>query len=131
MILGAFDIKYMPHTSVKGQILADLVAEFTEPHVEEAIPTSDMDEKSVGMVSQQSPSHWEMYVDGVVNQKGSGVGLVLISSEKIVIEKSIRLNFMATNNEAEYEALLIGMAIIRRMGGKSLEAFSDSRLVVG
>nr|XP_023929373.1 uncharacterized protein LOC112040715 [Quercus suber] len=131
IILGAFDIKYMPRMSVKGQILADLVAEFTKPHLEEAIPTSDMDEKSVGMISQQSPSYWEMYVDGAVNQKGSGVGLVLISPEKIVIEKSLRLNFTATNNEAEYEALLTRMAMIRRMGGKSLEAFSDSRLVVG
>ena len=34
-ILGAFDIKYMPHTSIKGQVLADLVAEFTEPQIEE------------------------------------------------------------------------------------------------
>ncbi|XP_065623591.1 uncharacterized protein LOC136064973 [Quercus suber] len=130
-ILRAFDIKYMPRTSVKGQILVDLVAKFTEPHVEEVIPTSDIDERSVGMISQQSPSHWEMYIDGAANQKGSGVGLVLISPEKIVIEKSIRLNFTATNNEAEYEALLIGMAMIRRMEGKSLEVFSDSRLVVG
>nr|XP_023891298.1 uncharacterized protein LOC112003343 [Quercus suber] len=118
----------MPRMSVKGHILADLVAEFTK---EEAIPKSDMDEKSVSTISQQNPSHWEMYMDDAANQKGSGVGLVLISPEKIVIEKSLRLNFAATNNKAEYEALLIGMAMIRRMGGKSLEVFSDLRLVVG
>ena len=34
-ILGAFDIKYMPHTSIKGQVLTDLVAKFTEPPIEE------------------------------------------------------------------------------------------------
>ena len=42
-----------------------------------------------------------MYVDDAVNKKGSGVGIVLISSEKITIEKSLRLGFSATNNEAE------------------------------
>ena len=72
-----------------------------------------------------------MYVDGASNQKGSGVGLVLISPEKIIIEKSLRLDFSATNNEAEYEALMIGMAMVQRMGGKSVKVFLDSRLVVG
>ncbi|XP_065616445.1 uncharacterized protein LOC136061919 [Quercus suber] len=130
-ILGAFNIKYMPRTSVKCQILADLVAKFTEPSLEEVTADKDMDEKSVGMISQRGPSSWEVYVDGAVNQKGSSVGLVLTSPEKIVIENSIRLNFTATNDEAEYETLLIGMAMVRRMGGKSVEVFSDSRLVVG
>ena len=53
-----------------------------------------------------------------------------MSPEKVVIEKSLRLNFSATNNEAEYEALLVGMAMVQRMGGKSIKLFSDSRLVV-
>ena len=59
------------------------------------------------------------------------MGLVLVSPEKITIEKSLRLNFLATNNEAEYEALLVGMAMVQKMGGKAMEIFSDSRLVVG
>ena len=71
-----------------------------------------------------------MYVDGASNQKGSGVGLVLISPEKIIIEKFVRLDFSTTNNEAEYEALMMGMAMVQRMGGKSVKIFSDSRLVV-
>ena len=70
-------------------------------------------------------------VDGASNQKGSGVGLVLMSPEKVVIEKSLRLNFSATNNEAEYENLLEGMAMVQTMGGKSIKLFLDSRLVVG
>ena len=51
-ILGAFDIKYMPRTSIKGQVLADLVAEFTEPPLEELKPVENMDGKSVSMISQ-------------------------------------------------------------------------------
>ena len=55
----------------------------------------------------------------------------MISPEKITIEKSLRLGFSATNNKAKYEALLIGMAMVQKIGGKTVEMFSDSRLVVG
>ena len=53
-----------------------------------------------------------------------------MSPEKVVIEKSLRLDFSTTNNEAEYEALLVGMAMVQRMGGKSIKLVSNSRLVV-
>ena len=72
-----------------------------------------------------------MYVGGAANHRGSGVGLVLLSPKKIIIEKSLRLDFSVTNNEAEYEALLVGMTIVQKMGGKVVEIFSYSRLVVG
>ena len=70
-------------------------------------------------------------MDRAANQRGSGVGLVLMSPEKITIEKSLRLSFSATNNEAEYEALLMGMAMVQKMEGKAVKVFSDSKLVVG
>ena len=54
-----------------------------------------------------------------------------MSLEKVVIEKSLRLDFSTTNNEAEYKALLEGMTMVQRMGGKSIKLFSDSRLVIG
>ena len=54
-----------------------------------------------------------------------------MSPEKITIEKSLRLSFSATNNEAEYEALLMGMMMVQKMGGKVVKVFSDSKLVVG
>ena len=69
-------------------------------------------------------------MDGATNQKGSRVGLVLISPEKLIIEKSLRLGFSATNNKAKYEALLEGMSMVQRMGGESATMFSDSRRVV-
>ena len=90
-----------------------------------------MDEGSVGVASIQGLQPWELYVDGAANQRGSRVGLVLVSPEKITIEKSLRLNFSATNNEAEYEALLKGMEMVQKMGGKAVRAFSNSKLVVG
>ena len=54
-----------------------------------------------------------------------------MSPEKVVIEKSLRLDFSATNNEAKYESLLEGMVMVQRMDRKSIKLFSDSRLVVG
>ena len=102
----------MPCTSVKGQVLANLVAEFAEPLLEEEARTQGMGEKSVGAISRQESTCWRVYVDGAVNQRGSGIRLVLISPERITIEKSLRLDFLATNNEAEYEALLEGMSMV-------------------
>ena len=121
----------MPCTSIKGQILTNLVAEFADGPTENESKELHMDEKSVGLVTTQEPLQWKVYVDGAANQKGSGVGLVLISPEKLIVEKSLRLCFSATNNEAEYEALLEGMSMVQRMGGKSATMFSNSRLVVG
>ena len=59
------------------------------------------------------------------------MGLVIISPEKIILEKSLRLGFSATNNEAKYKALLVGMTMVQKMGGKTVEMFSYSRLAVG
>ena len=120
----------MPRTSIKRQVLTDLVAKFTKPPIEKFESTENIDEKLVGTISQYGLPAWEVYVDGASNQKGSGIRLVLISPEKVIIEKSLRLDFSATNNEAEYETLLIGMVMVQRMGGKSVKVFSDSRLVV-
>ena len=121
----------MPCTSIKGQVLADLVAEFAEfPEVMEG-ENQKLDERSIGVISVQSPMPWELYVNGVANQRGSEIGLVLVSPKKITIEKSLRLSFSATNNEAEYEALLMGMMMVQKMGGRAVKVFSDSKLVVG
>ena len=125
MILGAFDIKYMPRTFIKGQVLTDLVVEFAEPSFEENDERLSMDGKSVGMISLQEPLSWKVYVDSAANQRGSGVRLVVVSPERIIIEKFLRLGFSATNNEAKYEALLVGMAMVQKMGGRIMEIFFD------
>ena len=54
---------------------------------------------------------------------------MMISPERITIEKSLRLGFSATNNEAEYGTLLVGMTMIQKMG-KAVEVFFDLRLVL-
>ena len=95
-----------------GQVLADLVTEFIEPSLEESGERPSIDGKLVGMISLQESLPWKVYVDGAINQRRSGIGLVVVSPERIIIEKSLKLGFSATNNETEYEALLEGMAMV-------------------
>ena len=56
---------------------------------------------------------------------------MLITPKKLIMEKSLRLGFSATNNEAEYEALLARIDLVKLLGGEMAELYSDSRLVVG
>ena len=107
------------------------MAEFVEPSLEEEVWAQSMNEKSVGAITLQGPTCWKVYVDGAANQRGSNIGLVLVSPERITIEKSLRLGFLATNNEAKYKAMLEGMSMVQKLSGKSIDIFSDSRLVVG
>ena len=102
----------MPRTSVKGQVLADLVVEFTETSVEESGGEQNMDGKSVEVIFIQEILSWKVYVDGAANHKGFGVGLVLISLKRIIIKKSLRFGFSAANNEVEYEAMLAEMTMV-------------------
>ena len=105
--------------------MTDLVMEFIEGAKEEK--TSSLE---VLVISILCLPLWEIYAIGAANQKGFGLGIVLVSPEKITVEKSLRLIFPATNNEAEYEALLARMMMVSRLGGKVMEIFLDSRLVV-
>ena len=75
----------MLHTSVKGQVLADLVAEFAESLLEVEAEKRSMDGKSNGTISLQHPLSWRVYVDGAANHRGFRVGLVLVSPKKITI----------------------------------------------
>ena len=81
----------MSRTSIKGQVLVDLVAEFAEPPIETLTAQHVSEGKHVGVASAPKPPCWKVYVDGVVNQRGFGVGLVLITPEGATIEKSLRL----------------------------------------
>ena len=67
---------------------------------------------------------------GASNAMGAGAGIVLVSPEGLKVEHSFRLGFRLLNNEAKYEALLVGLRVVLSLGVTQLEAYSDSRLVV-
>ena len=116
--LSEFDIRYKPKTTIKEQILADFVMELTSAELAEATQkTSDL-------------PIWRLSVDGAANAQGSGAGLILTSPEGIDIEYALRFGFRALNNEAEYEAIIVGLNLAHSMEVDQLEVCSDSQLVV-
>ena len=106
--------------------MVDFVAKFTEG-------TFSEEEKALSVMTTLAMVilPWEVYTDGAANRKGERIRIVLITPEKLVMEKSLRLDFLTTNNEAEYEALLARVAMVSQLGGEMVELYSDSRLVVG
>ncbi|GJS25325.1 reverse transcriptase domain-containing protein [Tanacetum coccineum] len=117
VLLGEHNISYRPRTAVKGQILADFLIE--KPETDAVLPQSE--------VKLQEP--WILFTDGSSCVDGSGAGLILTNPEGMEFTYALRFEFTATNNEAEYEALIAGLRIAARMGVRNLEANVDSRLV--
>ena len=115
MELMAFDISYTPRTAIKSQALADFVAEWTE--VQE--PPSAVDRE-----------HWTLFFDGSLMLSGAGAGVVLTSPKGERIKYVLQIHFAASNNVAEYEALLHGLRLASSLGVRRLLARGDSELVV-
>ena len=116
--LSEFNIRYKPKTSIKGQVLADFVMEFTS-----AEPTENA----------QTPTNlpiWRLSVDRATNAQGSGAGLILTSLKGIDIEYALKFGFQASNNEAEYEVIIVGRNLAHLMEVDQLKVCSDSQLVV-
>ncbi|XP_014521800.1 uncharacterized protein LOC106778352 [Vigna radiata var. radiata] len=107
--LSEFSIRYEPRGSVKGQHLADFAAE---------IPLTGQGE-------------WTLYVDGAFGRTVSGAGVVLEGPNGFLMEHSLIFKFKASNNQAEYEALLAGLQLAKDMGARRLTCRTDSQLVVG
>ncbi|XP_042441316.1 uncharacterized protein LOC122026652 [Zingiber officinale] len=105
--LNEFDIQYQPRTTIKAQSLADFITEVQDPEPEIT---------------------WKVYVDGSSTRQGSGVGILLISPKKERMQLSVRLDYQATNNKAEYEALIAGLQVARHVGAIRALIHSDSQL---
>ncbi|GJX31534.1 reverse transcriptase domain-containing protein [Tanacetum coccineum] len=110
---------YRPRVSVKGQILADFIVE----RLEEDFSDTLME------VEEELSVPWILFTDGSSYTDGSGAGLILTNPERIEFTYALRFKFDATNNEAEYEALISGLRIAEQMGVKNLQENVDSRLV--
>ncbi|XP_059658508.1 uncharacterized protein LOC132304809 [Cornus florida] len=112
--LSSFDITYEPKVSHKGQVVADFLLEYKDTLEEPAHPEPQ----------------WELRVDGSSNQVSAGVGVVMSTPKGTKLQQSICLKFPATNNEAEYEALLAGLRLASSLQVRCLKVFSDSQLVI-
>lgn len=106
-----FDLDYQQRHTIEGHILADFVAEFS-PLV--APPSPELDEQLAPPADQEIAARDEetrrFYLDGSASSKGSGAGVILFPPQGHMLEQAIRLGFSASNNVAEYEALLANTA---------------------
>lgn len=134
--LGQFHIKYLPRTAIKGQVLADFIAELTFPEDPEP-PTTHPEAKRVergDVPGNSSPGArsvtLKLFTDGSSNTSGCGAGMVLVTPGNEEIDYALRLGFRAANNEAEYEALLAGLCLAKKFNVTALSVFCDSQLVL-
>jgi ribonuclease HI len=111
-----FDIEFLPRTAIKGQVMANFLAEFS----------SFLEDTK--LLAEET---WVACVDGSSNRKRSGAGVMLISLEGEQLELALKLAFPTTNNEAEYEVVVAGMAITQELGVQVLEVRSNSEVVSG
>ena len=103
--LSQFDIEYHPRTAIKAQALADFIAEFTLP-----------DEDSL----TNEADRWTIQTDGSSAQRRGGVGVVITTPDREMLKYGLQLKFPATNNEVEYEEILMGLRLGKALGAKNL-----------
>ncbi|XP_072060324.1 uncharacterized protein [Arachis hypogaea] len=108
--LSQYDIRYEPRQAIKAQAMADFLVEVTWD------PTEETD------------TRWKLHVDGASNQMSRGAGIILESPAGVVYEQSIKFEFPISNNQAEYEALIGGLALAMEVGATRLEICSDSQV---
>ncbi|XP_030936622.1 uncharacterized protein LOC115961854 [Quercus lobata] len=112
--LSEFDIRYQPRHAIKAQALADFIAEFTPSHNE-----------------TEDSKRWIVHVDGSSTRHAGRISVVLQLPKGDKLKHKVRLQYQATNNEVEYEALLKGLELATSVEAKSICVMGDSQLIMG
>ncbi|GJR80080.1 reverse transcriptase domain-containing protein [Tanacetum coccineum] len=113
--LGEFGIHYRPRLSVKGQVLANFIVERPK---EEGQDDSAKEEEPL-------PAQWTLFTNGSSCVDGCGAGVILTDPEGVKFTYALRFQFEATNNEAEYEALIAGLRIAEKIGSEVLAVVEE------
>jgi len=100
IMLSEFDVQYEPRGPIKDQVYADFVVELS----------------SAATHQEEIGFRWVLSVDGSSNLEGSGADVILEGPNRLLIEQALRFSFKASNNQAEYEALIVGMLLAKEMG---------------
>ncbi|KAL5744720.1 hypothetical protein ACOSQ2_027836 [Xanthoceras sorbifolium] len=110
--LSEFDLTYKPRSAIKGQAVADFLLESIQG-----------DSFSIDRPEDES---WKLFIDGSSNRHGSGAGVIIQSPNGAIAQLALRFGFRATNNIAEYEALVQGLRLAVELKVEVLVVFSDS-----
>jgi ribonuclease HI len=129
--LAEFQLDFQPRHAIKSQVLADFIIEWTPPA---SVP------KGLGPDSDPTPvepwgpvftePHWTLYFDGSARQQVGGAGVILIDPSEDQVKYMVHLEFKATNNMAEYEALIFGLSMTLSLGIRQLLVKGDSQLII-
>lgn len=111
--LSDFGIEFELRRAIKAQTLADFIVECTSR-------PDPMEEGS-----------WVLFVDGSSSKVGCGAGLLALDPQKNRTEYVVKFDSTTSNNEAKYEALLIGLQLCKTAGARRIRAHSDTQLIVG
>ena len=122
--LSQFDLNFQTRRSIRGQVLVGFIAECTIP--EDDTISKEVDSPRLLL----DPSAWKLFTDGAKNDRWSGAGVVLETPEQRPIYYALRLEFRATNNDPEYEALIAGLKLAKELKITKLDIFCDTKIVV-
>nr|XP_023923925.1 uncharacterized protein LOC112035325 [Quercus suber] len=111
--LSEFDIQYRPRTTIKGQVVANFIAEFTNGEDKEA----------------NKCLRWIIHMKESSNKQASGVGVIFLSPEGDQVECMVRLDFPTTNNEVEYQTLVAGLNLAKATRATSVVIYCDSQVL--
>ena len=115
--LEKFNTHFIPRTAIKTRALVNFMVKLNGLGANPEAP--------------QNMRKWNLYTDSACNKMGSGASIVLQTPEGLRLEKAITFDFKASNKEAKYEALLIGMQFAKVCRALFLKAHYDSQFVVG
>jgi ribonuclease HI len=129
--LAEFQLDFQPRHAIKSQVLADFIAEWTPPPCAPGGPNLD---PGPTPAERRGPvftePHWTLFFDGSARQQSAGAGVVLVGPDGDQLKYVVRLEFKATNNMTEYEALIFGLSAALSLGVRQLLVKGDSQLII-
>jgi ribonuclease HI len=128
VLLSEFDILFVARKAIKGQAIADYLADYPSEQLE--LMDSEFPDENVMTVDEDNHGRWKLYFDGAANFVGSGIGTVLVSPKGQQTPIAVKLGFDCTNNMTEYEACIVSLQAALEFGAYELEVFGDSLLIV-
>ncbi|XP_024200480.1 uncharacterized protein LOC112203790 [Rosa chinensis] len=142
LALSEFSLQYVPQKAVKGQAIADFLAHhpmLDVPAVRDLeVAATTLDHPDLACLPEYAALYqatvslqpWVLYFDGSRTDTLAGAGVVLENPAGDRFSYSFQLEFQCTNNQAEYEALIIGLEVLLEMGIRDVQILGDSLLVI-
>jgi ribonuclease HI len=129
--LAEFQLEFQPRHAIKIQVLADFIVEWTPSPSAPGGTDPDLDPTPA---EPRAPvftePHWTLFFDGSTRQHAGGAEVVLIDPNGDQVKYMVHLEFKATNNMAEYEALIFGLSAALSLGIRQLLVKGDSQLII-